>query len=59
MTWLLIVIEVLIALTTVHLLQKVAFYQRQSGLVRTLIAGVVLFVLFTLVRFLLPGVSAL
>ena len=59
MNWPLIILEILIALATFHLLHSIKAYENQSKFVQILIGGLILFVLFTWVRFLWPGVSAL
>jgi hypothetical protein len=59
MNWPLIVLEIVIALATFHLLHGLKAYEKQSKLMQILIGAVILFVLFTLLRFLWPGVSAL
>lgn len=59
MNWLLILLETLAAVGAYLVLSQVSAFQRQSSAIRIVILACTFFVIFTVVRYLLPGVTAL
>ena len=59
MNWPLIILETLVAVGAYLVLSQVSIFERQSFAIRIAILACTFFLLFTIVRYLMPGVLAL